>query len=133
MAMLSRKLIAMAAAGALQWAAFLAPFMHVHLDDHVTAHHAGHAMHAHLSEHAQHATHHDGLEIEVPDDDRAIYPQVFVAVEAGSVELPAIVADTFQVPVAAERSAQRPIDVAHGHDPPVIASLPPRAPPVLPS
>lgn len=131
--MLARKLLAIAAVGAVQWSAFLAPYMHVHLDDHVTAHHAGHAMHAHLSEHRELATHHDAPEIEAPDDDRAIYPQVFVAVQSGVTELPAIVEETFDVPVPAERPGQRPLDVAHGHDPPVIANLSSRAPPVFPS
>jgi hypothetical protein len=91
-------------------------------------------MHAHLSEHASHAVpHHDGLAFEEPDDDRAIYPPVFVAVGAPSFDIPAVVAEPFQIRVPSERPARQPIEVAHGHDPPLAVSLSPRAPPVFPS
>ena len=129
---LLRKFVALGSAVTVQFAVFVAPFMHVHLDDHVTAHHAGQAMHAHLSEHAEHAVahhDHDGLEFEAPDNDRAIYPTVFVAIGAVAFEAPAIVAETFQILVPAERPARRPLEVAHGHDPPIIANLSSRAPP----
>jgi hypothetical protein len=129
---LPRKFLAIVSVVAVQCAALTAPFIHVHLENHVTGHHAGPAMHAHLSEHTgHHALHHDGLEVEGPDDDRAIYPQIFVAVGAASFDPPALVAESVVLPFPSERPAIRPLTVFHGHDPPGHTRLSPRAPPAF--
>jgi hypothetical protein len=130
-----RGLISAAAIVSLQIAAISAPFVHVHEDEHPTAHHAGQAAHAHVAGHiAIHDDEPEGPHVEDVDTDRATYLAPFVAVGALAADvLAAIAHDVFELhsPVAAY--AHRSTELLPGHDPPLAAALRPRAPPSLPA
>jgi hypothetical protein len=124
-----RKALALALCFAIQAAGLSAPLVHAHPDDHVTEHHAGGAIHAHWSGHAGSHHHSDGPAIEAADYDRAVFLNAFVAVGASPSPAPAVTPDAAPVRVPEERPAHRITEITHGHDPPAIRSVPPRAPP----
>jgi hypothetical protein len=126
-----RKLIAVTLALAVQGAALTAPLLHAHPDDHATAHHSGRSVHGHWSGH-QHSHHPaDDPAIGADDDDRAVFLNAFVAVAATPLAAVAVAQQPFELPVPSERPAHRSVQVAHSHDPPLVRSLPSRAPPAL--
>ena len=121
-------------------ATVLALFVHAHPDDHDTDHHAAHAIHSHLGGHTHPGHHADphapaagGTVITDDDDhDSAVYVGAFVAEAMPSFSLVAVVALAADLPTPAERAAQPPLLVVHGHDPPALRLRPSRAPPRLP-
>ncbi len=125
------KAIASGTAALLPVGALCALFVHVHLDDHDTPHHHGHAIHAHFSEHNAAPVHHDGSRqaIDHDDSEQTLTVQVFVAVSPDVQIAPALPTAPFSVS-ALRAPAPRPMrQVTHGHDPPLLARLAPRPPP----
>jgi hypothetical protein len=45
--------------------------------------------------------------------------------------VPSVLPVALELPLPAERAARRPVQVVHGHDPPSLTSLVPRAPPLF--
>ncbi len=117
-------------------AAVLALYVHSHPDDHDTAHHAGRAVHAHVHGHTHQrgAAHAPGPVIGDPDGgfDRAIYIGAFLGEATTWLPVVAVARDVIRLSAPAERRAQSPLQVVHGHDPPPLTSLAARAPPRLP-
>jgi hypothetical protein len=124
------RLVALGLVITVQVAAITAPFLHAHVDDHPNDHHhRAHEVHAHLAPHApghlpSTTTHVDGDEAERP-----LFLQVFLAVAAHAFDTPYVLSVSFEPPLPAERAARRPVHVVHGHDPPALTSISPRAPP----
>jgi hypothetical protein len=128
-----RKLIALALSVAVQVAGLSAPLTHAHPDDHATEHHSAATVHTHWSGHAHGHSHRPPgtPALDADDHDRAVFLNAFVAVAAAPLPAPATPSDVFDVIVPPEQPAHRAVDVAHGHDPPLLDSLPARAPPTL--
>jgi hypothetical protein len=125
-----QKAIAVVLALGVQAAALTAPLLHAHPDDHATAHHSGRSVHTHWDGH-HHSHPGDGPTINADDHDRAVFLNTFVAVTAATISAAALAQQPFEVPVPSERPAHRSVHVAHSHDPPLLGSLSPRAPPAL--
>jgi hypothetical protein len=127
-----RRVVATALSLAIQAAALSAPLVHAHPDGRATAHHGGRTVHTHWAGHSHAHSRPDDPALETDDHDRATPFGAFIAV--GTTPLPAIALapSSFTLPVPAERAAHPNVDVAHGHDPPHLRSLPPRAPPAFP-
>ena len=133
-----RQVIAVVLVLAVQGGALVAPLVHAHPDDHATGHHRAGTIHSHFSGHSHehedaHATADSRQQaVRAADDtDRAIYLGPFLAVAARSFNNPVLVHGAFRVSVPAEIPAHEVFEVYHGHDPPVLTALPPRAPPIL--
>ena len=148
---------ALALSLAIPVAALAAPLLHVHPDEHATAHHRGATVHSHWSGHsgtpaghrhhdsnairdANHdgdrdgarvpaSTSSDGPTLHTADRDRAIFFSAYVAVTPAALPSPGIVPNAVALPVPLERAAHLSVEVAHGHDPPLTRLLPARAPP----
>jgi hypothetical protein len=131
----SRRLVAGTLVVAVQVAALLAPFVHAHPDDHDTDHHAAHAIHAHFSGHAQPArpAHRGASSLNDDDHDRAVFLQIFLGEAAAAFHVGAATVESFELAAPGERRAQLALQVVHGHDPPAVALLPARAPPLSPA
>lgn len=126
-----RRLIAAALFIAVQVSGVTLPYVHAHTDDHASAHHAARAVHTHFANHAHH-THSTGPVIDDDDDDdRAVYLQLWVAVSVQPAPVGETALTAFDLPTPAERALHSSVVVVHGHDPPLSASLAPRAPPSL--
>lgn len=133
-----RKAVAVVLVLAVQGGALVAPLVHAHPDDHATGHHRVRTIHSHFSGHSHehrdaHATaHSDRPAVQAAtDNDRAIYLGPFLAVAAPSFNSPALVHIAFRLGVPAEIPAHEAFEVYHGHDPPILTTLPARAPPIL--
>lgn len=126
-----RKALVFVLSFAIQAAALSAPLVHTHPDDHATEHHGGRTMHAHWSGHSHSAHPLDSPALEPPDHDRAVFLTAFLAVAGFSLVTPSVPPVVFELPVPAESAAHRAVDIAHGHDPPYLQSLPSRAPPTF--
>jgi hypothetical protein len=128
-----RKLIAAALCVAFPAAGLSAPLTHAHPDDHATGHHDAPTVHTHWSAHEHGHSHRPSATpaFDADDHDRAVFLNAFVAVAATALPAPATPADVFDAIVPAEQPAHRAVDVAHGHDPPLLDSLSPRAPPAF--
>ena len=128
-----RRLAALGLAFAVPLGAICAPLVHAHLEDHGTTdhHRVRSAVHAHFEGHTGTSVpgHHSSLG--PGGSERTIYLQLFVAVAVASFHLTAATA-TFELATPQEAPAHRSIHVVHSHDPPVLATLPARAPPSLP-
>jgi hypothetical protein len=127
-----RRLLAFGLSVAVQLAAVSAPLVHVHPDDHDTDHHRARAVHAHFEGHSGSSIPIGRAILEETDHDRAVFLQVFVSTASSSFALTAAVPTFVELDPPAEAPAHRSVNVVHGHDPPVSASLPARAPPLLP-
>jgi hypothetical protein len=125
-----RRGLAFGLALAVQGGAVCAPFLHAHVDADHDDHHAT-AVHAHFSSHAPAHVRHEGVSIEDADRDRAIYLQVFVAVEASPFQSPALPRAIFTLIPVVERAPRTFVIVTHGHDPPLVAALDSRPPPLF--
>jgi hypothetical protein len=126
-----RRLVTFALAVAVQAGAVYAPFLHAHVDEDHDDHHST-SVHAHFSGHTpSHALHH-GMAVDDLDHDRAVYLQMFVAVQATAFEIPAVAPAPFDLTALPERPAHVTVEVTHGHDPPLVAALDSRPPPFLP-
>lgn len=125
-----RKAVTCAAVLSVLGAAINAP-LHTHPDDHDTAHHPAHGMHAHWDGHQPLSPPPDAPEVGTTDSDRAVFFSVFVAVTAPGSPVLGSSPGGFELPVPAERPAHRGIAFAHGHDPPLLQSVSLRAPPAL--
>ena len=130
----SRRLVALAIAAAVQLSAIVAPLSHVHLGDHDTDHHHGHEAHAHLAGHGHHAlSTHDarttGPVLADHDDERIVESSLFLVVRPDAIEIAAALPATLAAPIPETKPASRVPRVAHGPDPPGLLALPPRAPP----
>ena len=124
-----RKALAISLSLAMQVAALSAPLVHAHPDTHATAHHDGNAVHRHWSGHQHNTEHRDGPGFSGQDEDRAVFMKVFVAVTAPATRVAAVTEAPFVLAVPMELAAPCNVEVAHGHDPPSLHSLPSRAPP----
>jgi hypothetical protein len=127
-----RRVLAMSLAVALQAGALSAPFVHAHVDDH-DEHHAT-SVHAHVAGHARsHHDHddHDGITVADTDHDRAVYLQVFVAVEAPPFQTPDLPRASFGLTPVLDRAPRIYAIVTHGHDPPLVNALDSRPPPLF--
>jgi len=128
----TRSIIAAVLCVAFEASALTMPFIHAHVDDHATAHHAAHAVHSHFATHATHHVHSTGPVIDDDDDDdQAVYLQLFVAVSAQPAPVGGTALTVFELPKPAERPVYSSVVVVHGHDPPLSRSLAPRAPPLF--
>jgi hypothetical protein len=121
-------------------AAVIALFVHAHPDDHDTDHHQAHAVHAHFSGHDHHHRDHDhddhagGPQLTDGEGghDRAVFIGVFLGATITSFSIVAALPPSIERVAPPERPIRRTLQVAHGHDPPALSSLPARAPPRLP-
>jgi hypothetical protein len=127
----TRSIIAVVLAAVFETSAVTMPFVHAHPDDHETGHHAAHAVHSHFSLHSVSHQHSSSPAIDDDDNDRPVYLQLYVAVDAQAAPLSAAAPSTFELVAPAEIRADRPAPVVKGHDPPFHRSLPSRAPPFL--
>lgn len=124
-------MIAVTLSLAFQAAVLSAPLVHAHPDDHSTDHHGGRAVHSHWAGHAQ-PYHAAGTpELESADHDRAVFLGAFAAVPARSLPALGVTHGFFVLQALAERAAHQVIEIVHGHDPPSLRLLPPRAPPAF--
>src|SRR5688572_15355280 len=114
-------------------AAVIALFVHAHPDDHDTDHHQAHAVHAHFSGHDHHAPA-DGplLTGDEGGRERAVFLGVFLGAAVASFTIVAALPPSIERVAPPEMPVRRTLQVAHGHDPPALSSLPARAPPRLP-
>ncbi|MBM3819329.1 MAG: hypothetical protein FJW14_09995 [Acidimicrobiia bacterium] len=126
-----RKLIAGALCVAVQMAGLGAPLTHAHPDDHATEHHDAPTVHTHWSGHGHSHRPSEAPALDADDHDRAVFLNVFAAVAAAALPAPATPSDVFDLIVPPEQAAHRAVSVVHGHDPPLVESLPARAPPAL--
>ncbi|MGH9240240.1 MAG: hypothetical protein ACRD3G_19520 [Vicinamibacterales bacterium] len=124
-----RKALAVALSIAVQTAALGAPLVHVHPDDHPTAHHGGVAVHTHWSGHTHSSAPPDTPAIDAADHDRAVFTNTFVAVTTTALLKAAVTSPVFALPMAVEAPAHGRLDDTRSHDPPFIRSCSSRAPP----
>jgi hypothetical protein len=112
--------------------AVCAPFLHAHVDE---DHHHATSVHAHVTSHvSSHGSTHDAHETpELEADgghDRAIYLELFVAVQTTPLATPDLPVASFTLTASSERSPRTPVLVSHGHDPPFDDALDSRPPPL---
>jgi hypothetical protein len=125
-------LVAFVACASVVAAGLAAPMMHVHDDDHVTAHHHGRVIHSHRRPHAtvaRHAAHGSTLESggDTLETGRPIdLFQMVVGWSAPPAGLPSAIASP---PPPAIRTVTVQLLVQHSHDPPLGKTRPSRAPP----
>jgi hypothetical protein len=100
-----RRALAFGVAVAVQASAVYAPFVHAHVDEDADHHDHPTSVHAHFSGHAPSHAAHNGVTLDEPDHDRAIYLQVFVAVNPVPFEIPAVAPSPFDLTAPAERPA----------------------------
>ena len=74
---------------------------------------------------------HNGVAVDEADRDRAIYLQVFVAVETSPFQTPVLRRATLYLGAPPHRSPAHLTVVTHGHDPPLVAALDSRPPPLF--
>lgn len=126
-----RNLIGVALCVVVQVAGLSGPITHAHPDDHATGHHDASTVHTHWSGHG-HSHHRPGTPaLRAHDHDRAVFINAFVAVAAAALPAPATPSDVVDLIVPPEQAAHRAVRVVHAHDPPLLDSLPTRAPPAL--
>jgi hypothetical protein len=125
-----RKLAAAVLCIALQAMTFDLPLIHAHLDDHDTAHHASRTVHSHLAAHHTEPVS-NGPVWSADDHDRATSISI-LAMHASPAPVVAAVLPSVALPPSPSIS-WHPLALVHthGHDPPWLASLAPRAPPTL--
>jgi hypothetical protein len=126
-------MIAVTLSLAFQAAVLSAPLVHAHPDDRATDHHGGRAVHSHWAGHAwpHHAPGTPALES--TDPDRAVFLSALAAVPTRSLPALGVTHGFFTLQAPAERAPHRVVEFVHGHDPPSLRSLPPRAPPAFQS
>lgn len=129
-----RRIVAGTLAVAVPVAVVLGLFVHAHPDDHHGDHHEAGAIHAHFAGHSHSAPHRDETGPGISDDahDRPIYLRAYLVDAVVTMHLHAVVSRALVVPTPPVRPAQPPLQVVHGHDPPVVPFCPSRAPPRLP-
>jgi hypothetical protein len=127
-----RKALAISLSLAIQVAALSAPLVHAHPDEHATAHHDGKTVHTHWGGHEHKSDHRDGPALTAQDDqNRAVSVTMLVAVTSVATRIVAVTEAPFLPPAPMELAAHRSVEVTHGHDPPTLPALQPRAPPAL--
>jgi hypothetical protein len=117
------------------------PLVHAHPDRHDDADHdGGSAVHAHLGGHAH--AHADAGDEDAdgdtrqalePEHERAVYLPLFISEPLTAFDLPTAAPDGLVLAVPDEATGHSSVAVSHGHDPPLVSSTPPRAPPALPA
>lgn len=129
-----RRLVAAALCVLVQALVLASPLVHAHPDDHDEDHAHGRSVHAHLGGHGH--SHEDFAGREGPafeqEHERAVYLPLFMSEPLAAFDLPAATAQVF-VLHAPEAAGHLSVDVSHGHDPPLVSSTSPRAPPVSPA
>jgi hypothetical protein len=104
--------------------------MHVHLDDHETAHHHGQSLHAHLQGHETVVPPGRGPVADHQEDaGRTVKAQIYVSAAGEPFSLAAIPFATHVLVVPPAQPGGRTPHVAHAHDPPSATVRSPRAPP----
>ena len=97
-------------------------------------------MHAHLGGHAH--AHPDAGDEDAdgekrqalePEHERAVYLPLFISEPLTAFDLPAAAPHGFVLAPPDEATGHASVAVSHGHDPPLVSSTPPRAPPVFPA
>ena len=115
--------------------AMCAPFLHAHIDDDDHDHPHATSVHAHFAPHPTTHAAHDGIQgginVEERDHDRALYLQVFVAVQPAIFDVPSIAPSSFVLTAPPERPAHIAVEVSHGLDPPLASALDSRPPPLF--
>lgn len=124
-----RKVIAVTLSLAVHAAAIGAPFVHAHPDDHATGHHGPRAIHSHRAGHAASHHHAGGPALQTEDHDRAVFLGAMAAVAASTLDAPGVTHGVFVLPVPVDGVVHRGLEIAHGHDPPLLVGIPSRAPP----
>ena len=130
-----RRLVAAALCVLVQTFVLASPLVHAHPDDHDEDHEHGSAVHAHLGGHSHphEATgNEDGPALE-PEHERAVYLPLFISEPLTAFDLPAAMPQAFVFSASDEATGHVSVAVSHGHDPPLVSSTPPRAPPVYPA
>jgi hypothetical protein len=132
-----RRLVASALCVLVQAFVLASPLVHAHPDDHDDEDHdRGSAVHAHLGGHAHaHVDAGDGAKRQAlePEHERAVYLPLFISEPLTAFDLPAAAPDGFVLAAPDEATGHSSVAVSHGHDPPLVSSTPPRAPPVFPA
>ena len=132
-ALVPRKLVAVGLSLAVQLAVLSAPLVHAHPDAHSTDHHRAREVHAHFGGHAIPARPADESVVDHPDDhDRAVFVRPFFGVATAGFDLPLAAPASFELALPCEGRSLRALYGFHGHDPPLIRSRAPRAPPAFP-
>jgi len=104
--------------------------MHVHLDDHETAHHHGQSLHAHLTGHETVVPPRPGPSADHQEEaGRTIKAQIYVSAAGEPFSLEAAPSAVPVLIVPPAQPGGRPPHVAHAHDPPSVTVRSPRAPP----
>ena len=130
-----RRLIAVQACLTLLMALYMAPFQHVHLgvdDDHEEheAHHHSNIVHSHPFVIFVPAGNDGGATVtETDDDHRAISLDTYAAIQVSSLFPVFLPVSPVILSSPAESFAPVEFVEVRGHDPPALASSPPRAPP----
>lgn len=121
----TRKVCAVALAAALPLATLWTPPVHVHLGDG-----AQHVAHAHFSSHqvSPRSSDRPGLYRAKRHGD-TLFLQLFVATAVSAFAVPLVAASPFELSLPSGVGADRPVGARGGHDPPILVSLPSRAPP----
>ncbi len=130
-----RRLVAVALCVLVQAFVLASPLVHAHPDDHDEDHEHGSAVHAHLGGHDHGHAHEDaenGPALE-PEHERAVYLPLFISEPLTAFDLPAATPQAFAFNAPGEATGHVSVAVSHGHDPPLVSSTPPRAPPVSPA
>lgn len=131
-AQVPRRLVAIGLSMAVQLAALSAPLVHAHADDHATDHHRAHEVHAHFERHTTASRTANESTVDRPDDNaRVVFVRTFVGVATAAVDLPAAAPASFELALPGEGRSLRALYGFHGHDPPLIRSRSPRAPPAF--
>jgi hypothetical protein len=132
-----RRLVAAALCVLVQAFVLASPLVHAHPDDHDEDHEHGSAVHAHLGGHDHDHAHEDADEENGPgfeqEHERAVYLPLFISEPQTVFDLPAAAPQAFVVNAPDEATGHLSVAVSHGHDPPLVSSTPPRAPPVHPA
>jgi hypothetical protein len=130
-----RRLIAVQACLTLLMALYMAPFQHVHLgveDDHEVheAHHHFNIVHSHPFVIFTSAGNDGGANVTAADDDhRAISLDTYAAIQLSALSPVFLPGSPVIWSSPAESFAPVEFVEVRGHDPPILASSPPRAPP----
>jgi hypothetical protein len=130
-----RRVVATGIILGLQCFAWAGTGVHAHLDAHSSDdHHDGRVVHAHASGHSRAPSHHNNADADVdlhaPEDGATLLLDPFVAVETATAGNDAVPEAVCLPPAPDRRSANVPVPVKGGHDPPPLSERPSRAPPL---
>lgn len=108
----------------------VSPLVHAHPEGH-GGDHEHVSVHAHLGGHT-HQDERDGPAVE-QEHERAVYLPFVISQPVSAFDLSAGDPQAFEIVVPNEDAGFVAVAVSHGHDPPLVDAIPPRAPPVFPT